>query len=221
MTELAEPVPSAPARLRAGMLPPSEANRLRERRHRAVLAAADEIFASNGFHGTCMDDVAAHAHVSKPLLYQHFPSKVELYLAVVQNHVDALVAAVRDALGVTTGSRQRVYAAVAAYFDFIDRNPHGYRLLFEADPSVDPRVHRSIRAGNQACIDAICAALLCGSELDPKRARVLAVGLAGASRVTARHWLKSGFTIPKQDAVETTVALCWGGLSAVGATKRT
>ena len=53
------------------------------------------------------------------------------------------------------------------------------------------------------------------SGLDPYRARILAVGLVGASQFTARYWLEASRPIPKEEAVDTTVTLAWGGLSRV------
>ena len=95
--------------------------RLPRRERRAqLLDAAREVFVASGYHSAAMDDIAEAAGVSKPVLYQHFPGKLELYLALLDSSSDALVAAVETALASTADNKLRVQATVQAYFDFVD-----------------------------------------------------------------------------------------------------
>src|SRR5919107_916932 len=88
-------------------------NRLpRDERRGQLLAAASEVFVDRGYHAAGMDEIADRAGVSKPVLYQHFSSKLELYLAVLQRHVDNLVSGERQALRTTTDNRRRLHAPV-------------------------------------------------------------------------------------------------------------
>ena len=75
---------------------------------------------AQGYHAAAMDDIAERAGVSKPVLYQHFPGKRELYLALIELHSEQLLAAIRQALLSTTNNKQRVAATISAYFAFID-----------------------------------------------------------------------------------------------------
>src|SRR5437762_3170717 len=99
-------------------------------RRRQLLAAAQEVFVAQGYHAAAMDEIAERAGVSKPVLYQHFPGKLELYMALLDTHVDELIARVRSAMESTTDNKQRVHAAVTAYFDFVDNESQAYRLVF-------------------------------------------------------------------------------------------
>ena len=100
---------------------PARGQRLpRPARRKQLLGAAQEIFVAQGYHAAAMDDIAERAGVSKPVLYQHFPGKLELYLALLDQHATELVKKVRVALASTTDNRKRVEASVAAYFDFVD-----------------------------------------------------------------------------------------------------
>ena len=63
----------------------------RSARRKQLLAAAQQVFVANGYHAAAMDDIAERAGVSKPVLYQHFPGKLELYLALLDTHCDAIV----------------------------------------------------------------------------------------------------------------------------------
>ncbi|WP_279347346.1 TetR/AcrR family transcriptional regulator [Hoyosella sp. YIM 151337] len=184
-------------------------------RRAQLLNAASDVFASQGYHAAGMDEIAERAGVSKPVLYQHFPSKLELYLAVLQAHVDKLISGVRQALRSTTHNKQRLYAAVQAFFDFVDNDTQGYRLIFQSDALSDPSVQSRVAQASEDCIDAVFDLVSHDSGLDPYRARMLAVGLVGVSQVNARYWLEASRPISKSDAVETTVSLAWGGLSHV------
>ncbi|MFF0709412.1 MULTISPECIES: TetR/AcrR family transcriptional regulator [Gordonia] len=186
----------------------------RSARRRQLLDAASEIFVERGYHSAGMDEIAVHAGVSKPVLYQHFPSKLDLYIAVVDSHAEKLVTDVNNALLTTTDNRQRVRAAVAAFFNFIDEDNSGYRLIFSSD-ALDPAVIRRVEGATEACVDAVYGLVMHDSGLDPYRSRMLAAGLVGASQVNARYWLEAKRPIAKSEAVDTTVALLWGGLSHV------
>src|SRR5439155_9590562 len=105
----------------------------RSARRKQLLAAAQEVFVAQGYHAAAMDEIAEQAGVSKPVLYQHFPGKLDLYIALLENHVNQLVAAVRDALSSTTDNKQRVHNAVGAFFDFVNGDAGAYRMIFESD----------------------------------------------------------------------------------------
>lgn len=97
MTELADRTDSdrgttagKPAGTRRSTRLPRDARRLQ------LLAAASEVFVANGYHSAGMDEIAECAGVSKPVLYQHFPGKLELYVAVLQSYVDSLISGVRQ-----------------------------------------------------------------------------------------------------------------------------
>src|SRR5262245_56423604 len=101
----------------------------RSARRKQLLEAAQEVFVAQGYHAAAMDDIAERAGVSKPVLYQHFPGKLELYLALLDTHCDAIVERVRAAMSTSTDNRLRVEAAVAAYFDFVDHESEAFRLV--------------------------------------------------------------------------------------------
>jgi AcrR family transcriptional regulator len=195
-------------------------NRLpRDERRGQLLAAASEVFVDRGYHAAGMDEIADRAGVSKPVLYQHFTSKLELYLAVLQRHADNLVSGVRQALRTTTDNRQRVRAAVDAFFDFIEHDSQGYRLIFENDYVTEPQVSAQVKVATEACTDAVFDLISHDSGLEPHRARMIAVGLVSISVDSARYWLNADRPISKDDAVEGTVQFIWGGLSHVPLTR--
>jgi len=184
----------------------------RTARRAQLLAAAGEVFAANGYHAAAMDEIAERAGVSKPVLYQHFPGKLELYMALLQTHADELISGVTNALESTTDNKQRVQAAVGAYFDFVDAEGEAFRLVFQSDIRGEPVVHETIERATKACVDAITATITADAGMDEERARLLAVGLVGASQVAAQSWLASNRPIDKSEAVKLISTLAWRGI---------
>src|SRR6478609_11572196 len=113
---------------------PARGQRLPKSARRAqLLEAAQEVFVEAGYHSAAMDEIADRAGVSKPVLYQHFPGKLDLYIALLDQTSEELVDLVRQALSSTTDNKLRVAASIQAYFDFVDSHNAGYRLIFESD----------------------------------------------------------------------------------------
>src|SRR5438876_12454709 len=92
----------------------------RSARRKQLLAAAQEVFVAQGYHAAAMDDIADRAGVSKPVLYQHFPGKLELYLALLDTHCEVLIGNVRSAMTATADNKERVSGAMRAYYEFVD-----------------------------------------------------------------------------------------------------
>ena len=92
----------------------------RSARRKQLLEAAQEVFVAQGYHAAAMDDIAERAGVSKPVLYQHFPGKLDLYLALLDVHCDAIIEKMRNAMSSSTDNKVRVAAATSAYFDFVE-----------------------------------------------------------------------------------------------------
>src|SRR4029077_14659610 len=119
------------ARPRSSRLP-------RHERRRQLLDAALEVFVSQGYHAAAMDDIAERAGVSKPVLYQHFPGKLELYLALLDEIVGTLVETVGGALRSNADPKQRVAATFGAYFEYVGGKGQAYRLGVGSDRKNHP-----------------------------------------------------------------------------------
>lgn len=184
----------------------------RTARRAQLLAAAQDVFAANGYHAAAMDEIAERAGVSKPVLYQHFPGKLELYMALLETHVDELIRRVSDAMESTTDNKLRVRNAVGAYFDFVDGESQAFRLVFESDLRGEPVVRDAIERGTEASVGVITTTIIADAGLDAERARLLAVGLVGVSQVAARSWLAASRPIPKEEAIALISTLAWRGI---------
>jgi AcrR family transcriptional regulator len=183
----------------------------RSARRAQLLVAARDVFAAQGYHAAAMDDIAERAGVSKPVLYQHFPGKLELYQALLTTYADELVAQVEAALSATAENEERVEAAVAAYFDFVAGEGKAYRLIFGSDLRGDAA--DVVEDAMNRCIEKVADAVTTDAGLDLARARLLAVGLVGLSQVAAQYWLDSEQTVDRDEAVALLASLAWRGLA--------
>lgn len=185
----------------------------RHERRRQLLDAALEVFVSQGYHAAAMDDIAERAGVSKPVLYQHFPGKLDLYLALLDQSVDELVATVRDALESTTDNKQRVAATFTAYFEYVAGEGQAFRLVFESDLSNEAAVRERLERGQQECAQMISQMVEQDAGLDDDEAHLLSVAMVGLAQVTARYWLTTRDHIPRETAEQLVARLAWRGIS--------
>jgi AcrR family transcriptional regulator len=189
-------------------------NRLpRDERRAQLLVAALEVFTAAGYHSAAMDEIADRAKVSKPVLYQHFPSKLDLYLAVLDLHIDSLVFAIQKAIAANRENSARVAATVEAYFGFIDSEGEAFRLLFESDMNVEPQVRERLNRMTYDCAAAVSAVISIDTGLGKEESMMLAVGIIGTVQTSARHWLDRDGKIDRRRATELVMNLIWRGIS--------
>ena len=182
-------------------------------RRRQLLDAALEVFVSQGYHAAAMDDIAEKAGVSKPVLYQHFPSKLELYLALLDQSVDELLETVRHALGSTADNKQRVAATFSAYFEYMESEGQAYRLVFESDLGNESAVRDRLDRGQRECAEMIIEMVRQDAGLTEEEAHLVSVGMVGLAQVTARYWLSTRDRIPREAAEQLVARLAWRGIS--------
>ncbi len=185
----------------------------RPARRRQLLGAAQEIFVAHGYHAAAMDDIADRAGVSKPVLYQHFPGKLDLYLALLDESADELVAIVRDALSSTTDNKQRVPATFRAFFDYVGTSGEAFRLVFESDLSNEPAVRARLDRTMQECAEMVSQFIHSDAGLGEAEAQLLGMALVGMAQVSSRYWLSTDRAIPKDAAEQLLSRLAWRGIS--------
>ena len=183
-------------------------------RRSQLLAVAGRLFAEQGYHGLSMEQLADAAGVSKPVLYQHFPSKHQLYLALVNDAIDELQSQVRKALDGTTENQARVHGAISAYFDFVE--DQRFELLFGTAEMNDDAVRDAVDGALGRIADVIGRLIADDAGLSPESANFLASGVRGLATEGARWWLehRRGDTVEKDEAVRLLSRLVWRGLGA-------
>ncbi len=193
----------------------------RQERRAQLLGAARDAFAQLGYHAAGMDTIAERAGVSKPVLYQHFPGKLELYLAVLDESTTSLITAVRAALESTHDNAKRVHATIEAYFDYVADESGAFRLIFESDLTNVAEVARRVARTDEQCAEMIAAVIIGDTGLDQETAMLLGAGLTGMAQTAARRWLHAPGTISQKEAARAMTALAWRGVSGFPLTHHT
>jgi AcrR family transcriptional regulator len=193
--------------------PVAEGVRLaRPERRQQLLAAARRVFVEKGYHATAMGDIAERAGVSKPVLYQHFEGKLDLYLALLDEQLAEMVLVVNTALASTAVNRDRVQAVMAAFFEFVDREEETFRLVFESDLIADAAVRRRVDRATTEIAAATADVIAADTDLTTEQAWLLGVAMTGQAQVAARAWLAAGRTIPRDEAAALVARLSWRGV---------
>jgi AcrR family transcriptional regulator len=184
----------------------------RTARRAQLLGAALEVFVAQGYHAAAMDDIAERAGVSKPVLYQHFPGKLELYLALLDQSCDTIIDATRAALESTEDNKQRVAATMQVFYDYV-ANAHGaFRLVFESDLTNEPSVRERVDRVTAECASHIATVIHEDTGLPDRQSQLLAVSLVGMAQVSARFWLDDQHGIEQDDAAMLVSSLAWRGI---------
>ncbi len=184
-------------------------------RRRQLLDCALELFATQGFHQTAMNDIARAAGVTKPVLYQHFASKRDLYRELLDDVGQALQDTIAKATAQAAGPREQVEAGFTAYFRFVADNHSAYRLIFGSGTRRDPEF-ADAALQVEALIADFVAAMIEVEAIDPHHQRLLAYGVVGLAEGASRHWMANRDTPVEPELLARQVAeLAWAGLRGV------
>lgn len=191
----------------------------RELRRERILSAAARVFAESGYDAAGMREVATAAGITTPVLYDHFPSKAQLYASLLESEVDSLLAG-WAALPPSDTVEELLHSRVAAIFAWMETNERGWRMIF-AEAPVDPavaEVHRRGQARATAQLTGLFAQvprLALTAELPRERAdEVLAEAAKSALNAIATWWWRNR-DIPRDQVVALTADLLWRGLGAL------
>ena len=195
----------SPMRPRTSRLP-------RKARRAQLLAVALDVFVEQGYHSASMDEISDRAGVSKPVLYQHFPGKLDLYLALLETSADAVVNSVREALGSTSDNRRRVQATMAHWYDYVSEESGAFRLVFESDLTNEPAVRHQLDRVLHESAALVAEVIHDDTGLPEAHSHLLAVSLVGMGQVGARYWLDNNSTLSKEEAVQLAIGLAWRGI---------
>ena len=159
-----------------------------------------------------MDDIAEQAGVSKPVLYQHFPGKLELYLALLDQSCDTIIEAPTRRSPRTDDNKMRVTATMHVFYDYVASAQGAFRLVFESDLTNENAVRERVDRVTRECAEAIAEVIHEDTGLPGEQSRLLAVSLVGMAQVSARFWLDTGHDISQDDAATLVAGLAWRGI---------
>ncbi|MGH2556814.1 MAG: TetR/AcrR family transcriptional regulator [Actinomycetota bacterium] len=198
----------------------SPAKRSTRRRMRAperraqLLEVARRVFGTSGFHAVSMETVAKEAGVTKPILYDHFPSKKDLYLALIDADLAILHDEVRKALDSPLGNRERIRASFQAYFAFVDEHAEGFRLLMQETVGAQREFRERVGDVRDQILAEVAELIVRESKgrLDQEHAEIVALALIGMVETVAQRD-PGGAPAKRHEAVDVLVRLAWRGIT--------
>ena len=189
-----------------------------ERRDQLLLVAR-KIFAERGFQATTMDDIAKEAGFTKPILYQYFESKTELYREIVNQTAQKLLDSLRDGVSQVDSPRAKIEVAFRVYFEMVVSETDAFRILFIHSHEGETRGDlRNVELGLVSFLEPLIAV-----RIKPDHRRQLAAGVVGIAEGAATAWLiqqeGKGWPTSTPGVAERLAArsatLAWGGLRSV------
>lgn len=187
-------------------------------RREQLVEIARELFAERGFEGTSVEEIAARAGVSKPVVYEHFGGKEGAYAVVVDRETQTLHNAIRSALTTPNArSRELLERGAMALLDYIENRPDGFRILSRDSSSVPPQGHpsgsfASILSDIAVQVEDILAAEFSRTGHDPQFAGLYAQALVGLVAQTGQQWLDNREP-PRQVVARHVINLAWNGMA--------
>ena len=182
-------------------------------RRRQLLDTAVDVFAAKGFHATSMNDVADAAGVTKPVLYQHFTSKRQLYLELLEDVGARLRDLLAEATSTAGGPHEQVEKGFTAYFGFVAEHRSAYQLLFGGGARRDAEFADAVRRVEEQLASSV--ADLIAADVDTDHRRTLAFGLVGMAEGTSRLWVAEDLDIDPKLLARQVADLAWAGLRGV------
>jgi AcrR family transcriptional regulator len=180
-------------------------------RREQLLGVARKLFAERGFDGTSIEEIAAHAGVTKPVVYEHFGGKEGIYAVVVDHEMQRLLAMVTASLA-TGHYRQKLEGAATALLEYIEDSADGFRILVrDSHAASGTGTFASLLSDIASQVEHILGAEFKAKGYDPKLAPMYAQMLVGMVALTGQWWLDA--RKPKLDDVAAhLVNLAWNGL---------
>ncbi|MDD9205463.1 TetR/AcrR family transcriptional regulator [Georgenia sp. 10Sc9-8] len=189
-------------------------------RREQLITVGRALFAERGFDGTSVEEIAARASVSKPVVYEHFGGKEGVYAVVVDREVQRLLAVLTETLSTPAHPKVMVERAALALLDYIETHTDGFRILVRDSPVAQTTGTFSSLIGDVASqVEHILAAQFRRRGLDPASAPLYAQMLVGMVALTGQWWLDA--REPHKDEVAAHVInLAWNGLAHLERTPR-
>jgi AcrR family transcriptional regulator len=181
-------------------------------RRQQLLDIGRHLFAERGFEGTSIEEIAAQAGVSKPVVYEHFGGKEGLYAVVVDREVERLLTMVTTLLE-GEHNDQKFEAAAVALLRYIDENSDGFRILVrDSNPGSVSGTYGTMLSDIAMQVEYIMADFLRSRGRDPKLAPMYSQMMVGMVAFTGQWWLDA--RKPRLEEVASSlIDIAWNGLA--------
>lgn len=181
-------------------------------RREQILDVAIEVFGRSGYYGASMNDIAEAAGVTKPVLYQHFDSKSDLYAALLEEVGARMLGAIAKATADASNGKEQTQLGFRAYFRWVAQRHDEFKLLFGGSARHVDEFRSQIRRINEEAAAAI--APLITVDIDQQHRTTLAHALVGLAEGASRRLVGLGEAFDPDEIADAVSALAWAGLRA-------
>jgi AcrR family transcriptional regulator len=182
-------------------------------RRAQLLEVACRLFAHDGYTGASMEAIAEAAGVTKPVLYQHFPSKHALYTDLLTIELGRLETAFEDAIEHAEDNAARLRQGFGAYVDFVAVHEDAFRVLFTSSLGREDAFRERVARFRDWIAGRITAIIQAEAGLPETRARALAAAMVGMAEGAATWWLAESRPLPAADLADELAGLAWKGFA--------
>jgi AcrR family transcriptional regulator len=182
-------------------------------RRAQLLEIACRLFAHDGYTGASMEAIAEAAGVTKPVLYQHFPSKHALYTDLLTIELGRLETAFEDAIEHAEDNAARLRQGFGAYVDFVAVHEDAFRVLFTSSLGREDAFRERVARFRDWIAGRITAIIQAEAGLPETRARALAAAMVGMAEGAATWWLAESRPLPAADLADELAGLAWKGFA--------
>jgi AcrR family transcriptional regulator len=191
----------------------------RDERRERILAGAARVFAERGYEAASLDEIAEAAGISKPVIYDHFESKRELHISLLESHQQELLAFMTERVVAAKTSEEQLANGFDAFFEFVEGHPYAWRLIFRDPTAADAEIVRAHERIQQRATDAIVAMTRSqpgsenfGGPFDPETAAELISQMLKTAANGLAAWWYEHRDVPRRQLVEAMMDFAWVGL---------
>jgi AcrR family transcriptional regulator len=182
-----------------------------QERREQLLTIGREVFAEKGFEAASIEEIAQRAHITKPVVYEHFGGKEGLYAVIVDREVRALLERITQALD-AEHPRAILEQAALGFLSYIEDESEGFRILVRDSPVTATTGTLASLIGDIASqVEYVVAQQFSARGYDRSLAPLYSQALCGMVALVGQWWLHAG-TPSKEDVASQLVNLAWNGL---------
>ena len=193
----------------------------RATRRTELLEAAERAIRRAG-PAVSMEEIAAEAGITKPILYRHFGDKGGLYQALAERYLDGVLAGLRTGLADSADPQRRIAATIDSFLSLVEREPQAYRFLMQR-ALAEETAHSTVMSFTRrlaAEIGAVLRTEFARAGLDTRGSEALAHGIVGMVALAGDWWLEER-GLSRDELVERLATLLWGGFTALPQARNT
>jgi AcrR family transcriptional regulator len=206
--------------------PPATKRRLKGPERRAIIdCAAAEILARRGYDAASLEEIAEAAGISRTVIYDHYPSKRDLHIALCRKHGAELLRFMAERTPAEAPSLVRLRAGINAVFEFIENDPYAWRLMFR-ESATDPDVAAAGQDMQRQTTEAIAALVASDPAAQPllkERGPETAIRVAEVIKTSVNglaSWWYDHPEFPRERLVNELVEMLWLGFERLAAGER-